>query len=142
MKDPEKGTVPSNYRPITCLPTAWKLLSGVIARKVQDHTSSYIDSAQKGIGKDTRGSKHQLLIDRAVARDSKARQTNLSTAWIDYRKAYDSMPHTWILECLKLYKVNPALRTFIGNSMRHWKYLGSQLERDSPGTHQVRHIPR
>ena len=33
MKDPEKGTVPSNYRPITCLPTTWKLLSGVIAQK-------------------------------------------------------------------------------------------------------------
>ena len=68
MKDPEKGTVPSNYRPITCLPTTWKLLSGVIARKVQDHTSSYIDSAQKEVGKDTRGSKYQLLIDRAVGR--------------------------------------------------------------------------
>ena len=121
MKDPEKGTVPNNYRPITCLPTTWKLLSGIIAQKVQDHTGSHMDSAQKGIGKDTRGSKHQLLIDRAVARDSKARQTNLSTAWIDYRKAYDSMPHTWILECLQLYKVNPVLRTFIGNSMRHWK---------------------
>ena len=25
MKDPHKGTTPSNYRPITCLSTTWKV---------------------------------------------------------------------------------------------------------------------
>ncbi|TWW61836.1 hypothetical protein D4764_04G0004830 [Takifugu flavidus] len=34
MKDPQKGTIPSNYRPITCLSTTWKLLSGIIAAKI------------------------------------------------------------------------------------------------------------
>lgn len=27
------------------------------------------------------------------------------------------MPHTWVLECLKLYKINRALRAFVRNSM-------------------------
>lgn len=109
MKDPQKGATPSNYRPITCLNTTWKLLSGIIAAKMNGHMSHYMSRTQKGICNNTRGAKHQLLVDRAITRDCKSRNTNLCTAWIDYQKAYDSMPHTWILECLKLYKINPTL---------------------------------
>ena len=41
--------------------------------------------------------------------------------WIDYKKAYDSVPHTWILECLKMYKINTTLTAFIWNSVKLWK---------------------
>ena len=41
-------------------------------------------------------------------------------AWIDYRKAYDSVPHSWILESLKLYKVDNNILKFIKTSMNHW----------------------
>ncbi|XP_026012937.1 low affinity immunoglobulin gamma Fc region receptor II-b-like [Astatotilapia calliptera] len=34
----------------------------------------------------------------AVIRDCKTILTSLCTAWIDCKKAYDSMPHTWILD--------------------------------------------
>ena len=37
----------------------------------------------------------------------------MSTAWIDYKKAFDSVPHSWILKCLQMYKINPVLITFI-----------------------------
>ena len=29
MKDPERGAAAGNYRPITCLPVMWKLLTGI-----------------------------------------------------------------------------------------------------------------
>lgn len=60
----------------------------------------YMSGGQNGSSKNTRGVKHRLLLDKA----GKTRLTNLWTAWIDYKKAYNSMPHTWILECLKVYK--------------------------------------
>ncbi|KAL3972560.1 male germ cell-associated kinase [Sarotherodon galilaeus] len=41
LKDPKKGPVPSNYRPITCLSTTWKLLSGIIAAKMNGHMELY-----------------------------------------------------------------------------------------------------
>ncbi|XP_055364306.1 uncharacterized protein LOC129604011 [Betta splendens] len=47
------------YRPITCLSTTWKLMSGIIAAKISGHMGQYMSEAQKGIGKDTRGAKHQ-----------------------------------------------------------------------------------
>lgn len=33
QKDPAKGNDPSNYRPITCLPLAWKILTGIISEE-------------------------------------------------------------------------------------------------------------
>ena len=27
-------------------------------------------------------------------------------AWIDYAKAYGSIPHTWIVKCLRMYKID------------------------------------
>ena len=37
QKDKSKGDVGSNYRPITCLPLMWKLLTGVIAGQTYTH---------------------------------------------------------------------------------------------------------
>ena len=37
LKDKNKGNGASNYRPITCLPLMWKLLSGVIADQIYAH---------------------------------------------------------------------------------------------------------
>ena len=28
---------------------------------------------------------------------------NLARAWIDYQKAYNMVPHSWIEECLKIF---------------------------------------
>ncbi|XP_032426375.1 uncharacterized protein LOC116724756 [Xiphophorus hellerii] len=50
QKDPSKGPVPPNYRPITCLSTTWKLMSGIIAAKISKHMDKYMSTAQKGIG--------------------------------------------------------------------------------------------
>ena len=47
---------------------------------------------QKGSKRESRGTKDQLLIDKAVLKDCKKRHTNLSVAWIDNRKAYDLVP--------------------------------------------------
>ena len=37
QKDESKGNVASNYRPITCLPLMWKLLTGVFADQIYAH---------------------------------------------------------------------------------------------------------
>ena len=46
--------------------------------------------------------KDQQLIDRMVLQNCKRRQTNLAMAYVDYKKAYDIIPHSWILESLQL----------------------------------------
>ena len=38
-------------------------------------------------------------------------------AWIDYRKAYDSIPHSWILKTLRVYRFNEKC---METSMNSW----------------------
>ena len=49
------------------------------------------------------------------------RNTNLSIAWIDYKKAFYSVPHSWIEKCLATFKISPVLRNLLSRSMRMWK---------------------
>ena len=41
--------------------------------------------------------------------------------WIDYRKAFDMVPHSWILECLQMFKVAGNVSYLVRNSMNLWK---------------------
>ena len=75
---------------------------------------------QTGGKKDCYGCRDQLMINNAILENCKKRKKNLSTAWIDYKKAFDSVPHFWILKCLQMYKIYPVL-AFIEESMSQWK---------------------
>ena len=47
-------------------------------------------------------------------------------ASIDYRKAYDMVPHSWIIECLENMGVNDEIIRFFKESMHEileWSYL-------------------
>ena len=46
---------------------------------------------------------------------------NLSMAWIDYRKAFDSVPHDWLINALKLYKISTIIINFPKINMSLWK---------------------
>ena len=90
QKDKSKGNAASNYRPITCLPLMWKLLTGVIADQIYAHLDQekLLPEQQKGCRKGSRGTNDLLYIDRAVIKEVKSRNKNLAMAWIDYKKAY------------------------------------------------------
>ena len=43
--------------------------------------------------------------------------------WIDYKKAYDMVPHLWIIECLDLFGVAENIKSLLVNSMEKWKVM-------------------
>ena len=122
MKSRDKGPVPSNYRPITCLPSTYKLLTSIIAESMQAYleTNGLIPREQKGNRKKSRGTKDQLLIDKMILRNCKRRKTNLHVAWIDYKKAFDSLPHSWIQKCLEMLGISGSIRQFLAQAMKSW----------------------
>ena len=125
QKDKNKGNISSNYRPITCLPLMWKLLSGVIADQIYGHLDQQklLPEEQKVYRKRSRGTNDLLYIDRAVIREVKSRKKNLAVAWIDYKKAYDMVPHSWIKECLDLFEVAENIKTLFVNSMERRRVM-------------------
>ena len=112
-----------NYRPITCLPIMWKVLKGIIAEDLYQHLhqSSLLPDEREGFRKESRRTKDQLVIDRAILRDYKRRKTNLAIAWIDYKKAYDSVPHSWILGTLDLVGAADNIKRLLREIMESWK---------------------
>ena len=49
------------------------------------------------------------------------RNTNLPIAWIDYKKAFDGVFHSWMEKCLETLKISTVLRNFPFHNMRMWK---------------------
>ena len=125
-KDPTKGNAVDNFRPISCLPLLWKLMTGILAESMYGflESSNILPNEQKGCKRESRGSrgaKDQLLIDKMVLKDCKRRHTNVVMAWIDYRKAYDMVPHSWIIEFLEIFDIARNVEQFIRRSMAQWK---------------------
>lgn len=114
---------PRNYRPITCLSTTYKLLTSLIQEKMYRHFNSndIIAPEQKGCIKGTMGCKEQLTIDTVTVKHASMKKRNLSMAYIDYAKAFDSVPHDWLLHILKIYKVHPKITMLLTEVMKHWK---------------------
>ena len=40
------------------------------------------------------------------------RKKNVVVPWIDYKKAYDMIPHSWIVECLGMIEVSKQIKYF------------------------------
>ena len=96
QKDITKVNAVVNYGPFSCLPLMWKLLAGIIAEHLYSFSEEekILPGEQKGLKRNSGGTKDQVLLNKAVLRDCKRRSTNLAMAWIDYRMVYDKIPHS------------------------------------------------
>jgi hypothetical protein len=77
-----------------------------IAEKIYEHleTNKLLAKEQKGCIKNSQGCKEQLIIDSAVLEQAHKYNRNLNIAYIDNSKAFDSVPHSWLIRVLE--KVN------------------------------------
>ena len=107
----------------TILKCFFKILSFPLIdfQRKQQAKQCSVEEEQKGCRKKSRGTKDQLLIDKAVLKEARLKKRCLSMAWEDYRKAYDMVPHLWILKVLNLSKVAGNLEIFMKNSMASWQ---------------------
>ena len=55
-----------------------------------------------------------------IVKNCKKRLTSLAVAWIDYRKAYDMVPYSWIEKCMSMFGVAVNVRSFLSESVKHW----------------------
>ena len=123
MKDKEKGNIVTNYRPITCLPVMWKLFTSIFSESIYYHLEQnhLLPEEQKGCRKNSRGTKDQMLIDKMILRNCKRRTTNLVMGWIDYKKAFDMVPHSWLQKYLSMFGIAPNVQNVLKNSMNSWE---------------------
>jgi hypothetical protein len=86
----------------------------------ENNLLNLLPAEQKVCRSESKGCKDQLLISKAILEDCKKRRKNLNLAWIDYEKAFDSVPHRWIEKSIELIGVNSKIAKFCKLSMEKW----------------------
>ena len=115
-------SIAKNYRPIACLNIMYKLYTSCLNNFLCDHCESnnIITPEQAGGKKGVWGTTEQLLLNKTILKEVKSKKRNLYTVWLDYRKAFDSVPHQWLIRALKLAKVPNKIINAIQNLTRIW----------------------
>nr|CAH7741340.1 unnamed protein product [Callosobruchus chinensis] len=114
---------PKNYRPITCLNACYKLFTRILYMRILEAVNPVFLAVyeQRGSKKGVAGCRDNLLIDRCVTQDSVQYKRNLSMAWIDYRKAFDTTSHELIVRLLECLSVDDQIVGCIKQLMPLWK---------------------
>ena len=114
---------PQNYRPIAIQNSTYKLYTSLITEFIMQHaTQNEIITEEQAAGKiRSWGTTDQLLTNKMIYDEIISNRRNLAVAWLDYKKAFDSVPHSWILESLKLAKVPLKIIRAIEHLMTKWR---------------------
>ena len=115
QKDPLKGTISNNYRPITCIAMMWKILTSQISEEIYDSLTSHrlVPKEQKGCHNGSRATGELLYIDQHIVNERKTKRKNLSLFVVN--------PQSLIINCLKMYKISDEVINFIKKTMKTWR---------------------
>ena len=104
---PKPGEFSSdNQRPITCLNTVYKWFTACLLVPVDNHLEEHglMEAEQRGAKNGCSGTMDNLLIDQMVTQDCQHGKRNLSMAWVDVTKAYDTVDHDWLCEMMEVHR--------------------------------------
>lgn len=85
------------------------------------HENQWSISLREECKRSSYGCTNQLLINKMILKHCKSKHCNMSMTWIDYRKAFDSVPHYCIIEALELLKISPVITNFLKLDNLNWK---------------------
>ena len=109
-----------DFRPITCMSNLYKLttrcVNAVLTLEVE--ARGLLAENQLGTVRGVQGAKEQAMLNIALNR---AHGNNLRAAWIDVKKAYDSVEHTYLLRCLEKLNLPPWILRFLTDTICRWE---------------------
>lgn len=73
---------------------------------------------QLGTVRMVQGAKEQALLNLAI---NKQYSNKLKTAWIDVKKAFDSVDHNYLFKCLEKYRFPTWVLSFLKDTIFKWK---------------------
>ena len=105
--------------------TVYKAVTTTLINPVNQHLDEHqlIQRNQRGACERTNGTLDNLLIDKTVLEDARDHRRNMVCAWVDVRKAYDSVDHKVLRVVLQIHKfpvtlTNAIMKVVKGTSTR------------------------
>ncbi len=119
---PKSGdlTQPENLRPIACLNTQYKLITGFLSQLIYEHCQAILPNNQIALRKGLWSSTHASILDRSMNAESLSEGRSHNVAWVDYAKAFDSIPHSYIRKLLTVLKLPKEVKNAISNLISKW----------------------
>ena len=134
---------PKNFRPIACLNITYKLYTGLLNLFLEDHciSNNIISEEQAGGKKGSWGCVDQLMINKMAMEEIRKNRRNAFVMWFDYKKAFDSVPHSWMVKALELAKVPQQIINNITALKQFWNTeVSLQTADESLRTEQIKYL--
>jgi hypothetical protein len=97
-----------DWRPITLLPTSYKIISGVVATRLEKTLPHIIGRAQKGFLKyKNMGTVIHNVVDGIA--NSWVKDEQMGVLLVDFIKAFDSVEHGFIKKAMEHFNIGPVL---------------------------------
>ena len=111
--------ITKNYRSIACLNITYKLYTSLVNKFPGNRctTNNIITMEQAGgrnIAGDVQNNFNKMVFDQVK------QWKNFFMRWFDYRKSFDSVPHSWIIKALYLAKVPEKVLNAILRLVELW----------------------
>ena len=116
---------PGDFRPISIMNNVMKLVSKVILQTIKSILldARLISEVQGAFGVNSIGSKELVLLDEVITGQHKG---NLNLAWLDVKKAFDSVPHNYVRRLLRNLPIPHGAVNIIERFIEHlrldWSY--------------------
>ncbi len=116
----KNNTRVEDWRPISLLSTSYKIISGVVAARLEKTLPQIIGRSQKGFLKyKNMGTVQHNVIDGI--NDSWVRGEQMGVLLVDFVKAFDSVEHEYIRKCLEFFNLGPVLVGMVMTLLRDRK---------------------
>ncbi|KAI4290877.1 hypothetical protein PAPHI01_0151 [Pancytospora philotis] len=109
----------SDFRPITCMSCLYKLTTKCVTEvvRIEVERRGLIAENQLGTVRGVQGSKEQALLNIAA---NKAHGNKLLELWVDVKKAFDSVNHSYLLACIKRLSLPVWVQAFLETTIASW----------------------
>uniref|UniRef100_A0A0N5BDV2 Reverse transcriptase domain-containing protein n=1 Tax=Strongyloides papillosus TaxID=174720 RepID=A0A0N5BDV2_STREA len=119
---------PQNYRPITMMPTDYKILTGTIAEILSEQIGpDFISREQLAIRRNVNGTLEGLAIDKCIIASTTFRAserktgTQLCTSWIDFSKAFDSIYRSSLHRIVDMLPISSYIKELLKEITKKWQ---------------------
>lgn len=122
----------NNYRGISLLPVAYKILSIALRHRIEEHVDKQLGEYQAGFRKGRSCAEQIFTIKTLIKTKMLAADKKVIMTFVDFKKAYDSIDRDTVIEVLKEFGVDDKTTTLIHQTLKNTrsqvKFLGELSE--------------
>lgn len=80
----------------------------------------WIPLEQRALQKSVNGTLDCLIMDTKICKKAAAQQTNISMAWLDFSKAFDTIPYSIVLEFINKSTLEIWIKEIVCKLIKKW----------------------